>query len=75
MDFCFFIPVIFGCPNKIKQDDDHTPYLCPKCHNPQLVKARSRTWFELCWIPLIPMKKHAIYICGICQFRADQDKL
>ncbi|KDN51397.1 hypothetical protein K437DRAFT_254803 [Tilletiaria anomala UBC 951] len=70
MDFCFFIPIIFGCPAKIKQTDTQ-PHICPKCHNAQVVRAKSRTWLEVCWIPLIPMKSREIFICGICQWQTD----
>ena len=44
---------MFGCPNKIKQEGDGTPYVCPRCNNAQVVEAKSRMWFELCWIPLV----------------------
>ncbi|KIS67721.1 uncharacterized protein UMAG_11133 [Mycosarcoma maydis] len=73
MDFCFFIPVIFGCPTKIKQEGDGSARICPRCQNAQVVQAKARTWFELCWIPLIPMKSKHIYFCNICQWQADQD--
>ncbi|CAO1626171.1 unnamed protein product [Parajaminaea phylloscopi] len=72
MDFCFCIPIIFGCPTKIKQEGDGTAYVCPRCHNAQVITAKSRTWFELCWVPLIPMKSKHIYACGICQWQGDQ---
>lgn len=72
-DFCFFIPIIFGCPTKIKQEGDGTARVCPRCQNAQVVQAKSRTWFELCWIPLIPMKSNHIYYCNICQWQAAQD--
>ena len=52
-DFFFCIPIMLGCPDKIKQEGDGTPYVCPRCHNAQVVEAKSRTWFELCWIPLV----------------------
>jgi len=52
-DFCFFIPIVFGCPNKINQEGDGRPYVCPRCNNAQVVEAKSRTWFELCWVPLV----------------------
>lgn len=48
-------------------------YVCPRCHNAQVVTGKSRTWFELCWIPLIPFKSKHIFICGICQWQAPQD--
>ena len=52
-DFCFCIPIVFGCPNKIKQEGDGTPYVCPRCNNAQVVEAKSRMWLELCWIPVV----------------------
>lgn len=72
MDFCFFIPVIFGCPTKIKSEGGQA-HVCPRCHNAQVVPAKSRTWFEVCWIPLIPLKSKHIFYCNICQWKADQD--
>ncbi|KAL9935235.1 hypothetical protein V8E36_005583 [Tilletia maclaganii] len=72
MDFCFFIPVIFGCPTKIKQEDN-APHVCPRCHNGAVVRAKSRTWFELCFIPLVPLKSKHIWICSICQWQTAQD--
>lgn len=29
------------------------PLYSPRCHNAQVVSARTRRWFSLCWIPLI----------------------
>ncbi|CAD6887858.1 unnamed protein product [Tilletia caries] len=72
MDIFFCIPILFGCPTKIKQEDG-SPHVCPRCHNGAVVKAKSRMWFELCCIPLIPIKTKHIYVCGICQWQAPQD--
>ncbi|WFC94911.1 E2 ubiquitin-conjugating enzyme [Malassezia brasiliensis] len=58
-DFFFCIPIVFGCPDKTSQEGDGTPYVCPRCHNAQVVEAKSRTWFELCWIPLLYRLKWA----------------
>lgn len=55
-DFFFCIPIVFGCPDKTSQEGDGTPYVCPRCHNAQVVEAKSRTWFEICWIPLVRTK-------------------
>ncbi|BEI84364.1 hypothetical protein CcaverHIS002_0409680 [Cutaneotrichosporon cavernicola] len=64
------IPIIFGFPTKIKQDDEVGPArMCPHCHNAGVVGATSRTWFELFWIPLIPFKKKSIWKCGVCQWQ------
>jgi hypothetical protein len=31
--------------------------------------AKARTWFELCFIPLVPMKSKQVWICPICNWR------
>ncbi|CAK9779968.1 hypothetical protein CC85DRAFT_289642 [Cutaneotrichosporon oleaginosum] len=64
------IPIIFGFPTKIKQDNEVGPArICPHCHNAGVVGAESRTWFELFWIPLIPFSKKHIWKCGVCQWQ------
>ncbi|EPT05964.1 hypothetical protein FOMPIDRAFT_1137969 [Fomitopsis schrenkii] len=68
MDFIFCLPIIFGCPTKIKADGDQTPRVCPRCNNISVSSAKSRLWFELCWVPLIPMKSTRIWMCSICQW-------
>ncbi|KAJ3483339.1 hypothetical protein NLI96_g6391 [Meripilus lineatus] len=68
MDLFFCIPIIFGCPTKIKPEGDPTPRICPRCHNVAVQRAKSRTWFELCFVPLIPMGSKHIWICSICQW-------
>ncbi|PWN48988.1 hypothetical protein IE53DRAFT_388811 [Violaceomyces palustris] len=73
MDFFFCIPVIFGCKDTIKQEGSGQAHICPRCHNAQVVTAKSKKWFELCWIPLIPMGSKHIFVCGICQWQAPQD--
>ncbi|TFY65037.1 hypothetical protein EVG20_g5736 [Dentipellis fragilis] len=37
-------------------------------HPASVLSAKSRTWFELCFIPLIPMRAQHIWVCGICQW-------
>ncbi|KIK96736.1 hypothetical protein PAXRUDRAFT_825639 [Paxillus rubicundulus Ve08.2h10] len=32
--------------------------------------AKSRTWFELCFVPLVPLRSKHIWMCGICQLQA-----
>ncbi|EMD38492.1 hypothetical protein CERSUDRAFT_82757 [Gelatoporia subvermispora B] len=68
MDFLFCIPIVFGCPTKIKPEGDQSPRICPRCHNASVCSAKSRTWFELCWVPLVPMRSKHIWICSICQW-------
>ncbi|KAI0694497.1 hypothetical protein BC835DRAFT_1274475, partial [Cytidiella melzeri] len=60
-----------GFPTRIKPDNkaDQTPRVCPMCHNAAVQPARARTWFELCFIPLIPMQSKPIWICPICSWR------
>ncbi|KAI0736951.1 hypothetical protein C8Q72DRAFT_34267 [Fomitopsis betulina] len=68
MDLIFCIPMIFGCTTKINADGDQTPRICPRCNNASVTSAKSRLWFELCWVPLIPMKSQRIWTCSICQW-------
>ncbi|KAH9951306.1 hypothetical protein B0H21DRAFT_718393 [Amylocystis lapponica] len=68
MDFIFCLPIIFGCPTKVKPDADQPPRICPRCNNAAVYSAKSRLWFELCFVPLIPMKAKHVWICSICQW-------
>ncbi|KZT69012.1 hypothetical protein DAEQUDRAFT_691558 [Daedalea quercina L-15889] len=68
MDFIFCLPIMFGCPTRIKAHGDQTPRICPRCNNVSVTGAKSRLWFELCWVPLIPMKSNRIWMCSICQW-------
>ncbi|KII88708.1 hypothetical protein PLICRDRAFT_141195 [Plicaturopsis crispa FD-325 SS-3] len=64
----FCLPIVFGCPTKIKPEGDLTPRICPKCHNVSVIPAKSRMWFELCFVPLIPLKATHLWMCTICQW-------
>ncbi|KAG8217372.1 hypothetical protein J3R82DRAFT_5468 [Butyriboletus roseoflavus] len=33
--------------------------------------AKSRTWFEFCFVPLIPFKSKHVWMCGICQLQTE----
>lgn len=33
--------------------------------------AKSRKWFELCFVPLIPLGSRQVWVCGICQLQTD----
>ncbi|TDL27283.1 hypothetical protein BD410DRAFT_713944, partial [Rickenella mellea] len=63
-----------GCPTKITPEGDNTPRLCPRCNNASVFSAKSRTWFELCWVPLVPMKSSHVWVCGICQWNVPQQQ-
>ncbi|KAJ3726353.1 hypothetical protein DFJ43DRAFT_1087804 [Lentinula guzmanii] len=67
----FFLPLIFGCPTKVKPDgNEQTAHFCPRCNNASVYSAKSRTWFEFFFVPLIPMKTKHIWMCGICRWTA-----
>ncbi|CAL1704342.1 unnamed protein product [Somion occarium] len=68
MDFFFCIPILIGCNKKIKPEGDEPPRICPRCHNASVTRAKSRTWFELCFVPLVPLSTKHIWICAICQW-------
>ncbi|KAI0807140.1 hypothetical protein C8Q74DRAFT_1189403, partial [Fomes fomentarius] len=60
--------VLVGCPTRMKPEGDLTPRICPKCHNASTIPVKSRMWFELCFVPLIPMKKEHLWVCTVCQW-------
>ncbi|KLO14202.1 hypothetical protein SCHPADRAFT_996793 [Schizopora paradoxa] len=67
MDF-ICIPLVWGCPTKISQEGDPQMRVCPRCHNVAVYQAKSRTWFEFCWVPLIPFSSSHIWKCNICNW-------
>ncbi|OAX40040.1 hypothetical protein K503DRAFT_715301 [Rhizopogon vinicolor AM-OR11-026] len=71
MDFFFCLPIIVGCPTKVKPDGDQEARICPRCHNAAMFSAKSRTWFEFCFVPLIPMNSKHVWMCGICQLQVN----
>ncbi|KAF8606468.1 hypothetical protein BDV93DRAFT_520769 [Ceratobasidium sp. AG-I] len=73
MDFCC---IAIGCPTKIDADgsDNGQTRLCPRCNNVSVFGAKKRTWIEICFVPLIPMKSSRIWNCSICQWHVDQDQ-
>ncbi|RPD66015.1 hypothetical protein L226DRAFT_530150 [Lentinus tigrinus ALCF2SS1-7] len=66
MFFC--LPIVFGCPTRMKPEGDQTPRICPRCHNASTIRVKSRMWFELCFVPLVPMNKEHLWVCTICQW-------
>ncbi|GBE79097.1 hypothetical protein SCP_0202940 [Sparassis crispa] len=62
------LPIFFGCPTRIKPEGNQTPRICPRCGNASVHSAKSRLWFELYFIPLIPLSSKRIWICSICQW-------
>ncbi|TEB35953.1 hypothetical protein FA13DRAFT_1727511 [Coprinellus micaceus] len=68
MDFFFCLPVLFGCKTTLKAEGDQTPRICPRCNNAAVISAKSREWFEICFVPLIPMSSKHIWTCTICQW-------
>ncbi|KAI9569512.1 hypothetical protein HD554DRAFT_2091683 [Boletus coccyginus] len=71
MDFIFCIPIAFGCPTKVSPSGDQGSRICPRCHNASMFAAKSRKWFEFCFVPLIPLKSKHIWMCGICQLQTE----
>ncbi|KAG7563142.1 hypothetical protein FFLO_01450 [Filobasidium floriforme] len=46
--------------------------MCPNCHNPSVVQAKSSDWFEFCFVPLFPYHRSHIWMCNICRFQQPQ---
>jgi len=63
------IPLVWGCPTKIHPEGDQTPRICPRCNNASVISAKSRMWFEFCFVPLIPMRSSHIWLCTVCQWQ------
>ncbi|EIW60501.1 uncharacterized protein TRAVEDRAFT_145942 [Trametes versicolor FP-101664 SS1] len=53
---------------KPDSEGDQTPRICPRCNNPATIRVKSRMWFELCFVPLIPMSSKHLWLCTICQW-------
>ncbi|KAH9811052.1 hypothetical protein DFH28DRAFT_474039 [Melampsora americana] len=73
---CFFIPLQFGFPTKIKQIENQKNdiRICPQCHNGSVYPCKTRTWFEFCFVPLIPFKSKQIWFCSICKWQSIKDQ-
>ncbi|GJE90865.1 hypothetical protein PsYK624_070090 [Phanerochaete sordida] len=69
LDLIFCLPVLVGCQTKVKPEGDTAPRICPRCNNAAVYPAKSRMWFELCFVPLVPMKSKRVWICPICQWQ------
>ncbi|KAF5391803.1 hypothetical protein D9757_001787 [Collybiopsis confluens] len=64
-----FIPLLFGCSTKVKPDGTEQPaHVCPRCNNASVFAAKSKTWFEFFFVPLVPLSSKHIWLCGICQW-------
>ncbi|KDE06265.1 hypothetical protein MVLG_03424 [Microbotryum lychnidis-dioicae p1A1 Lamole] len=63
------IPIVYGCPSKLTQEG-HEQIICPRCHNSGTRQYKQKKWFELCYVPLIPLGSKQVYMCPICQWRA-----
>lgn len=64
--------VIFGLKRRVKEYGAAYPAYCPHCDNEvvyQLVK--TRRWFHIYWIPLIPFTANRMLMCPICQVIVD----
>ncbi|KIP09098.1 hypothetical protein PHLGIDRAFT_346469 [Phlebiopsis gigantea 11061_1 CR5-6] len=62
------LPVLLGCQTTVKPDGDLTPRVCPRCNNAAVQSAKTRTWFTLFFIPVVPLKSKRIWTCPICQW-------
>ncbi|KAI0063473.1 hypothetical protein BV25DRAFT_1915370 [Artomyces pyxidatus] len=64
----FCIPIIFGCSEHVKPEGSPNPRICPRCHNASVMSAKTRTWFSVCFLPLIPLNSNHIWTCAICNW-------
>ncbi|TFL07702.1 hypothetical protein BDV98DRAFT_34534 [Pterulicium gracile] len=73
MDDCFCLPIICGCSTSVKPDSDGPTQmrLCPRCSNATVISAKSRSWFELCCVPIIPYSSKHVWVCQTCQWQQE----
>ncbi|KAF9001912.1 hypothetical protein BDQ17DRAFT_1306807 [Cyathus striatus] len=57
-----------GCKTTVKPSSNEPQRVCPRCHNLSVVAAKRTTWFELVFVPLVPLSRKHVWICGICQW-------
>ncbi|TFK29781.1 hypothetical protein FA15DRAFT_663044 [Coprinopsis marcescibilis] len=70
MDFFFCLPVLFGCKTTVKPEGDQNPRVCPRCNNAAVIGAKTRNWFEICFVPLVPLSSKHIWTCTICNWQS-----
>ena len=61
--------ILFGWGHKANKDFGPTmPVTCPRCNNDTYWRLlRSRTWFTLFFIPVIPYENKHFLLCEVCQ--------
>lgn len=61
--------IFFGWRKKtIKDYGDTLPLTCENCHNDVFFKLiRTKTWFTLFFIPVIPYDSKSLLMCDICK--------
>ncbi|GAA5932525.1 hypothetical protein JCM1841_000238 [Sporobolomyces salmonicolor] len=61
------IPLVFGVNGSLKQEREEL-CVCPRCKNAAVQPYRRRKWFEVFWIPLIPLgSKHVWFVSRVSQ--------
>ncbi|KAH6918738.1 hypothetical protein BKA70DRAFT_1248122 [Coprinopsis sp. MPI-PUGE-AT-0042] len=64
------IPIIFGLRDSLKPDTSQPSHVCARCRNNSVFYTRHRKWFELFWVPLVPVYWKHIYACNVCGWRS-----
>ncbi|KIK06612.1 hypothetical protein K443DRAFT_267123 [Laccaria amethystina LaAM-08-1] len=64
------LPILFGCQTKVKPEGEQGLWKCPRCNNVSVISAKTTTWFELFFIPLVPFSSKHVWMCTICQWSA-----
>lgn len=72
MFFC--IPILVGCQVKIRPKGETVVGRCPRCRNMSVIPAKKTTWFEFCWVPLIPVYRERLWVCHICPWQTKRLK-
>ncbi|CCF59528.1 hypothetical protein KAFR_0H01180 [Kazachstania africana CBS 2517] len=69
-----FIPIICGVKNwdsPYNTDPRYTGLYCPNCHNLSVEPVKRREFFQIWFIPIVPIYWGKQIRCSICNWRQD----
>ncbi|GAA5950494.1 hypothetical protein JCM3765_004566 [Sporobolomyces pararoseus] len=64
------IPIICGPQSRSGEES----YYCPRCGNGSAKAYKRKKWFELYWIPIVPLGSKHVYVCPVCRWEHLNDE-
>ncbi|GAA5913215.1 uncharacterized protein JCM6883_005287 [Sporobolomyces salmoneus] len=68
----FPLDVLSGAYSVQIQSDE--TYVCPNCRNASVKAYKRKKWFELYWIPLVPLGSKHVFVCPVCRWQHLNDE-